>query len=785
MEINKLDNPFIKVTWEDIPENFTQERIKRTRSYFQNKYKSKNVTVITKAIDKSSGKELEIDLEQNVMDTNYQRNLMSQFVMANDIGVDLELLKRLDDKVNIKISDEVEVDTKYKRVYVKNIKFSNFLSFGDNNFLDVEKLGGITVIDSNPPNFGGKSVLAVDLILFLFFNTTTKTTKALDIFNRFRKSNEVLVQGEVEIDGNDYIIVRKVKRRKTKKGDWSVSTSLEFLERKKDGSLQNFTGEQRRETEKFIKESIGTMNDFLLTVLSTAGNLESLIESKPTERGNVLSRFIGLEILKDKEDKCKEMYSEWSKKLISNVYNVEELKQQIKKDSNEKETLIESNFVNNKNLEGSTNKLKSKNIERDNLITQKITDIDLEIQNVNPRLLEEKKEQENSLITTLKTKLENYGDNDTPQQISLEKLKNKKTNLKNLILEITIEKVELKNINKTWKQLEEAEVCPLCKRSLEDVNHKTEIKDLKYKSETLNKKIETTALKIHKLEKEVETIEAKKNIFDEYEKELLKKERLILEIRQKEFEINKVNDQLIQWKQNKDRLEQNKLIEQKILSINSVIDILTNTKDNQLREIETNIGRIKVIDTLVDEATIKIDKIKKENEVNKIFRAYLTVFGKNGIIKTIVKSVVPKLNNELMRLLSDVTNFMVEIRVNDKNEVEFWMVDNESRVEKLLSAGSGFEKTLSSLAIRTVLTKISCLPRPNITVFDEVLGKVSNENLEQVGVFFRRIKDYFENVFLITHNPLVREWGDNGITISKEKNISILNSGNVANHKYL
>ena len=138
-----------------------------------------------------------------------------------------------------------------------------------------------------------------------------------------------------------------------------------------------------------------------------------------------------------------------------------------------------------------------------------------------------------------------------------------------------------------------------------------------------------------------------------------------------------------------------------------------------------------------------------------------------------------------MRLLSDVTNFMVEIRVNDKNEVEFWMVDNESRVEKLLSAGSGFEKTLSSLAIRTVLTKISCLPRPNITVFDEVLGKVSNENLEQVGVFFRRIKDYFENVFLITHNPLVREWGDNGITISKEKNISILNSGNVANHKYL
>ena len=48
---------------------------------------------------------------------------MSQFVMANDIRVDIELLKRLDDKVNAKIADEVEMDTKYKRVYIKNIKF--------------------------------------------------------------------------------------------------------------------------------------------------------------------------------------------------------------------------------------------------------------------------------------------------------------------------------------------------------------------------------------------------------------------------------------------------------------------------------------------------------------------------------------------------------------------------------------------------------------------------------------------------------------------------------------
>ena len=775
MNIDTLENPFIKVTWEDIPENFTQEKIKRVRSYFQNKYKSKNVTVLTKAIDKTSGDELDIDLEQNVMDTNYQRSLMSQFVMANDMKIDIDLLKRLDDKVNIKISEEADVDTKYKRVYIKNIKFSNFLSFGDNNTLDFKDLGGITVIDSNPPNFGGKSVLAVDLILFLFFNTTTKTSKAIDIFNRFRKVNEVFVQGEVEIDGSDYIILRKIKRRKTKRGEWSVSTSLEFLERKKDGSVQNFTGEQRRETEKFIKESIGTMNDFLLTVLSTAGNLESLIESKPTERGNVLSRFIGLEILKDKEVTCKKMYSDWSKKLISNVYNIEDLKQEIKNINKEKEELNLTNNENEKNLQKTLNTIKSNNEERDNLISQKIIDIDTEIVNVNPRLVEEKIDEEGLILESLRVKLKAYGDKEIPEEINLESLGEKiKERDKTLHTKIK-HNTNLKNKKNSLKNLVESEICPTCKQTLKDVDHTNEIKNLEKEIKVLITTIESEDKILQNLQNEVESLTTKKTIFDEYEKEILKKERLMLEVDKKNLDIKELNRKLEKWVDNKEKLENNTKIDKKLLTLNSTLDILNNTKDTLVREIEYNKNTIKNGESNIKDRETKIGKINKESDVDKIFRAYLTVYGKNGIIKTIVKSVVPKLNNELMRLLSDVTNFMVEIRVNDKNEVEFWMVDNNTDIEKLVSSGSGFEKTLASLAIRTVLTKVSCLPRPNVTVFDEVLGKVSNENLEQVGIFFSRVKEYFENVFLITHNPLVREWADNTITINKEKNISKLN----------
>jgi DNA repair exonuclease SbcCD ATPase subunit len=89
-----------------------------------------------------------------------------------------------------------------------------------------------------------------------------------------------------------------------------------------------------------------------------------------------------------------------------------------------------------------------------------------------------------------------------------------------------------------------------------------------------------------------------------------------------------------------------------------------------------------------------------------------------------------------------------------------------------MTAGSGYEKTIGALAIRAVLSKVCSLPKPNISVYDETWGKVSNENLEMVGEFFGKLKDYFEKIFLISHNPLISNWADNVIQIKKIDNVS-------------
>ena len=61
---------------------------------------------------------------------------------------------------------------------------------------------------------------------------------------------------------------------------------------------------------------------------------------------------------------------------------------------------------------------------------------------------------------------------------------------------------------------------------------------------------------------------------------------------------------------------------------------------------------------------------------------------------------------------------------------------------------------------------------PNFITFDEILGKVSNENIEKLKPLFDKIKGMYEIVFLITHNDIIKDWGDNIVTVLKPDNIS-------------
>ncbi len=50
-----------------------------------------------------------------------------------------------------KMLENQEESAQFKKWYIRNIEFSNFLSYGENQRLDFDNLNGIVVIESNPP----------------------------------------------------------------------------------------------------------------------------------------------------------------------------------------------------------------------------------------------------------------------------------------------------------------------------------------------------------------------------------------------------------------------------------------------------------------------------------------------------------------------------------------------------------------------------------------------------------------------------------------------------------
>jgi len=766
---DNLENPFIKVTWEDTPENFTQEKIKRLKSYFKKKYNSERVNILTKVNGLNLPNSPQ-EVTENIIDKEYQKKLVKDFLKEQEVDIDWDKFVRLDNKVEENIQEEENASN--KKWFIKWVEFSNFLSFGENNKIDFTKYNGITAIDSNPSNFGGKTTLTVDLLLFLFFNVTTKSSKAIEVFNRFTDKNKVLVCGEVEIDGDSIIIERVISRRLTKKGDWSVKTELNLSKRLNDGSLQNLQGEQRRETEEFLKNSIGTMDDFLLTILATANNLENLLEAKPTQRGQILTRFIGLEKLKKKEENCKEIYSQWNKKIISNHYNISDLNIEIgdllKEISNLKLEIDESKkeilVLENRNKAGIEYKEK--------LIASQHNDIKEELIKVNPKTLEEEISKITDEGIVLKTKLESI-ELIEPKEEYLEKEHKSLLEVnKTLITKQSEIKTEIKNLSKVIKNLEDGEICSMCKQPLKDVDHTEEIKDNKDKLNFYEKELVGFDLKLEANENEISRYDSIKLNWEEYEKESLRKIKVELDIKENHIFIKEKTNLLEEWKSNKSKLEENMEIEKKLISARTLIETLTAERDQLKNTITQNETDIKHKQQEISDKENKVIEINKEQEVDKIFKAYLIAYGKNGISKIILRNTIPYLNSELNRLLSDSCEFTLQLRINDRNELEFWMVDNGTGIEKLMSSGSGYEKTIASLALRSVLSKVCALPKPNIVCFDEAFGKVSDENLELVGRFFIKIKDYFERIFVISHNPLVKEWCDQTITVKKENNLS-------------
>ena len=773
------ENAKVKVYWDDKPENYSRESKLKVRNYFATKYgvTKNSINVIYRPVKVGKNGEI-IEISgagiDNIMDRNYQVELMREWHKREEKDIDFKRLLDLDKKVNGSLTTENEILSN-RSWNLKWVYIDNFLSFGDSNYISFGNLNGLNIVNSEPPNQGGKTTFSVDAIKFLLYGRTTKTDKNEQIFNHFRDKNNLVVRGMLEIGIDEIIIERKLTRTTKKSGGWTVVNKLNFYKILPDGEEELLIEEDAKKTTEKIQNNIGSEKDFDITILATGRNLEDLIEAKPTESGRLLTKFIGLEIIETKEGIAKKMSSEFNKTKKGNHYNIVSL---LTENETHDENLIlynEDLIKHNNNLIESTTKIDGYENENDRLIGSKLK-VDVSIAQLNPETIE-------SDIDTITKRGLLYKTQITNLEIKIKVLVNanydednyydltKRINDLKVVIGNTTNKIN--TIGTLIDNLRNGEICQSCNRTLDDVDNSVEIVKKTVEKESEESNNVTNDNNLSRLEKELSTVNENRLLVDNRNRLELEKDKIEVEIGVLRNKIIAKKVDLKNYKTNKDAIKTNIDIDADISAVKTNLIVENRNKDIITQKIFTTEAEIKIAHTNITTNKKMVITLEGEQEIEKVFKVYLEMIGKKGISKLVLRSVLPIINSELYRLLDDVCNFEVELVMTDKNEVEYHLI--KSGVRKLLKSGSGLEKTVASLALRCVLGKISHLPTPNFITFDEIFGKVAAINIEKLRPMFEKIKTMFDIVFLITHNDIVKDWSDNLITIVKENDVSRIN----------
>lgn len=161
-QINISPYSKIKVYWDDRPENYSKENKNKIRNHFAKKYgvNKNNIDVIYRPVKFSdNGDVIEINgaTIENIMDANYQRELMREWIKRENKNVDFNRILKLDDKINSELNIEND-EVHHASWSIKWLTVNNFLSFGEDNYVPFNKLKGLTVVNSMPSNQGGKCI---------------------------------------------------------------------------------------------------------------------------------------------------------------------------------------------------------------------------------------------------------------------------------------------------------------------------------------------------------------------------------------------------------------------------------------------------------------------------------------------------------------------------------------------------------------------------------------------------------------------------------------------------
>ena len=718
---------------------------------------------------------------------DYQNKLISECLKAKYPEImDDETLETVY-KINKDLNALLDDDDVSKNIRWKPIKFefSNMFSYGEDNVIDFTKLGDVYGLFAS--NASGKSSL-MDALCFTVFDKSARAFKAVHVLN----SQKMSFSGKFTFEINDmqYVIERKGSR--DKKNNVKVDVNFYKIEKTEKISLNS---EARRSTNEIIRDYLGDYDDFVLTTLALQGNQGSFIDMGQTERKELLSQFIGLNVF-DKlaasaNDKIKELtgaIKTFNKEnsqskidgmkteidlLESKLIDLSEQKEKYSDEYarlNEKINAEQAKLVKLDNVPTNVATLKKENESLESKIKQAIETLS----NIDKEIETKKKEYDEIVVkmsqfpSDLKEKADKYSSlsrNKQRMEQDMEKLK--------LVVREKLNKLD---------HLSKHEYDPNCKYCCNNafvkdaMASKTSLNDDKEEAKTLSASLTEIKSQIEELEPSVSQYQSSSSLKDRLNvlssfisKKELEKATLNNMLDKSNNRATEIDNQIEIYERSKEVIENNKTI----LGVIAELKLSSNELSSKLKNIEKShvdaySRKVSVSDQIknIEEQVKKIEDY--ENEVAS-YQYYITAIGKDGVPYRIISDAIPKIEQEVNNILSHIVEFTMEMETDGKNVNVYIKYDDRKWPLELCS---GMEKFVAGLALRVALINISNLPRPNFLVIDEGASALDASNFPMLHSLFDYMKRNFDFIIIISHLDAMRDMVNKQLEIKKENGFS-------------
>ena len=795
--INNIDNlefdlpakPYVRILLNSTDYNVTTA--KEIESVIKSKYKPEGLFIevdVNEGIDDLSLSET----PENVTDLKTQQDLLKQYfakrptVSEQEINEILSIHKDFYDTCATE-----EYDTyKGRKWVIHRMIFENVFSYGINNVINFDKLRGLTGIFS--PNASGKSSILY-AILQGFFNNSDRTggRNVADVIHK--NKDEGFIEIEFSVDDKRYVIERQFKRNKRNPNRANNKVELFQII---NGSRVNISGQANvRETENAIRSLLGSYEEHTMTTFSQQFDVTRFIDHGQTNRKDLLARFLGLNVIDDLQKSIKEEtsstktllreYQEQDYPTILNQFE-DRLKETakavngLKGEKKDLDLLVERNRKNKEKM------VKSLHPVYDGLRPLQDIETNIKMSTKSITKLEENwetNEQNKNTLTERSrwlsdglNKIDDKGSFVQRKQVYYDRVDRHKEitaeyQLRSQMVQTHEEQTQILNKH-DW--FETNDTCKKCSFLTGAFAAKKELVEEhlwiesagKEKEELWNFIGKSDFLKDEKLydscNKEKSTLDTKvENVEVVFENIKL----------QLELERNKLfsyKEEEKNYKKNENSIKHNGEVNRKIQKVDGTLMGLET-------DLHINNDEITKHNTLLGQITQKITdlggniEILKEIEKKYVLHELLMeAFSNDGIPLMILNRAVPLINNEIKKVLSNVTNFEVFLEVDtEAHDLLIFIDDGTSR--RRIELGSGMEKTLTALTIRSALSNISLLPTCNLFVIDEGFGTLDSENINHMNMLLGYLKTKFENVLIISHIESMQDITNNVINIHKNE----------------